>query len=305
MATTRWLASTAASAVAEICTPPLDVATTRLQILSMLSDVDDVALHATGEPKTTLSKPPAYTGMVDCLVRTAEREGLGALWKGLTPALVRQVCYSSLTLVLYEPIRDLFHKGSGEPGYAVRLFAGGSAGAISISVFNPVEVWKTQVQAAAVYVTLLAVCRQVLRRDGIAGFWSGLGPNVARTFLVNAAELGTYDHAVHLLAPLLGHGTIAGQVAASFVAGFCSACTSTPADVIKTRLMQQAGADANERQYSGVVDALATTLRREGCAALYKGSCRCSRASCCGARSSSSASSSCAPRSARRRNNFS
>ena len=87
-------------------------------------------------------------------------------------------------------------------GSARVVVSGGSAGAISISVFNPVEVWKTQAQAAADYVTLLAVCRQVLRRDGIAGFWSGLGPNVARTFLVNAAELGTYDHAVHLLALL-------------------------------------------------------------------------------------------------------
>ena len=33
--------------------------------------------------------------------------------------------------------------------------------------------------------------------DGIAGFWAGVGPNVMRCFLVNAAELGTYDQAKH------------------------------------------------------------------------------------------------------------
>ena len=32
--------------------------------------------------------------------------------------------------------------------------------------------------------------KQVFAKDGIAGFWAGVQPNVARTFLVNAAELG-------------------------------------------------------------------------------------------------------------------
>ena len=30
-------------------------------------------------------------------------------------------------------------------------------------------------------------------RSGIRGFWAGLQPNIVRTFLVNAAELGTFD----------------------------------------------------------------------------------------------------------------
>ena len=37
----------------------------------------------------------------------------------------------------------------------------------------------------------------------------GLWPNVTRTFLVNAAELGTYDEAKSRLVPLLGDGFIA------------------------------------------------------------------------------------------------
>ena len=31
-----------------------------------------------------------YSGFVDCLLQTARAEGVQALWKGLTPALVRQ-----------------------------------------------------------------------------------------------------------------------------------------------------------------------------------------------------------------------
>lgn len=37
----------------------------------------------------------------------------------------------------------------------------------------------------------------------------GLWPNVTRTFLVNAAELGTYDEAKSRLVPILGDGFLA------------------------------------------------------------------------------------------------
>merc|ERR1711916_257570 len=84
----RFLASSLAAAVAESCTLPTDVAKVRLQVQTSSSGA---ALQ--------------YTGMVDCLVKTSQIEGLSACWKGLAPALIRQVCYSSLALVLYEPIR--------------------------------------------------------------------------------------------------------------------------------------------------------------------------------------------------------
>ena len=45
-------------------------------------------------------------------------------------------------------------------------------------------------------------------------------------------------------------------------AGFVSTCTSTPADVIKTRLMDEAGAAAPK--YRGMIHAFATILREEG-----------------------------------------
>ena len=107
-------ASAFSASFAEACTIPIDTAKVRLQL-------QGAAAKGGAKPK--------YSGMLGTMATVAKEEGVGALWKGLTPALVRQVCYSSMTLVLYEPIRDLVHHGSGEPGYAVRLFAGGTAGA--------------------------------------------------------------------------------------------------------------------------------------------------------------------------------
>ena len=74
--------------------------------------------------------------MLHCLRTIAVEEGVASCWNGLSPALVRQVCYSSLIMVLYEPIRQTITRGCDEPNFAQRLLAGGISGAISISVFS-------------------------------------------------------------------------------------------------------------------------------------------------------------------------
>jgi hypothetical protein len=246
----RMLASALGAALSETVTLPTDVAKVRLQVQQ--------------------SGPGAYTGFVNCLVRTGSEEGPRALWKGLTPSLLRQVNYTSLSMVLYEPVRNMY-AGLGQegqpPNFLQRLLAGGTAGGAAIAVFNPFEVIKTQVQTSQARVGIMEVASRVWSRDGIAGFWAGVKPNIMRTFLVNAAELGTYDEAKSRLQPHLGNGLVT-HVASSGIAGFASACTSTPADVIKTRLMNAAG---GEKAYSGVIHAFTSILKEEGPSALYKG----------------------------------
>merc|ERR1712060_407226 len=104
------------------------------------------------------------------------------------------------------------------------------------------------------------VVAKVWERQGILGFWAGVQPNVARTFLVNAAELGTYDEAKSRLRPHLGDGVLL-HMGASGCAGFTSACVSTPADVVKTRLMNAAG---GEQKYTGMLQAGGRILVEEG-----------------------------------------
>lgn len=84
----RFAASSIGSLLAETATLPTDVAKTRLQV-----------------QKTAQGKLH-YTGLLDCFAKVKKTEGIRGLWKGLIPALVRQVSYSSLSLVLFEKIRD-------------------------------------------------------------------------------------------------------------------------------------------------------------------------------------------------------
>jgi hypothetical protein len=115
--------------------------------------------------------------------------------------------------------------------------------------------------------SMVSIARSVVQKDGVLGLWAGLRPNIARTFLVNAAELGTYDQAKSMLVSAVGEGPVA-HIGASGIAGVTSALTSTPADVVKTRLMNDAG---GQQRYTGMLHATRTIFAEEGAGALYAG----------------------------------
>ena len=54
------------------------------------------------------------------------------------------------------------------------------------------------------------------RQEGIAGLWKGLGPNIARNALINAAELASYDQ---IKEALLGTGVFKDNVVTHLMAG--------------------------------------------------------------------------------------
>ena len=44
------------------------------------------------------------------------------------------------------------------------------------------------------YPSAMAAYRTIVASEGVAALWTGLGPNVARNAIINAAELASYDH---------------------------------------------------------------------------------------------------------------
>lgn len=248
----RFAASSIGSIFAETLTLPTDVAKTRLQV------------------QTTLR----YKSFFHCITTVNKEEGSLALWKGLSPALLRQVCYSGLSFMLFEPVRNSYSKllgTAGDPSFLERLLAGGTSGALAITVFNPTEILKTQIMTSSTPQTMSGVIRRVYANKGLLGFWAGLGPNISRTFLVNAAELGTYDQVKGMLIPYVGSGFLS-FLGASTVAALASACVSTPADVVKTRMQNMSG-DLEIKQYRGMLDGLFRMSKEEGIMSLYKGEC--------------------------------
>jgi len=254
----RFLSAGIGACLAETSTLPIDISKVRLQTQKPL-------------PDGTLP----YRNMFQAMAKVSSEEGFPALWKGITPALIRQFCYTGLSFAFYEPVRN-FVAGEGVKKEDIpawkRVLAGGIAGGSSIIIVNPTDVVKTQMQTATGQPQIMKIARNVWKGEGIAGFWKGVNPNVARCFIGNACEIGFYDTTKqNLLAnDIVDDGPLA-HFSASTVAGTISAIFSTPVDVVKTRLMNQAGGRTDVHHYKGVIDCFVNMPKQEGIGSLYKG----------------------------------
>jgi len=93
---------------------------------------------------------------------------------------------------------------------------------------------------------------------------------VQRAALVNLGELSAYDAAKRavLRSGAVGGDGLPAHALSAAASGLVSSLVSTPADVIKTRLMSQ---DPAAPRYRGTVDCCVQTWGGEGARGMYKG----------------------------------
>jgi solute carrier family 25 uncoupling protein 8/9 len=210
------------------------------------------------------------------MATVAREEGLGALWKGITPGIHRQCLFGGLRIGLYEPVKDMYagknHKG--DIPMHIKIAAGLTTGALAISIASPTDLVKVRMQAEGKlpegvkrkYPSALSAYSIIAKEEGIAGLWTGLGPNIARNAIINAVELASYDE---VKGALLKAGMVDGvpcHIASGLGAGFFAVIFGSPVDVVKSRVMgDRAGV------YKGVVDCFVKTFRNDGIMAFYKG----------------------------------
>lgn len=115
--------------------------------------------------------------------------------------------------------------------------------------------------------------REIINRGGVIALWKGSVPNVQRAALVNLGDLTTYDTVKRFVMKKTGlpdcHTV---HIISSICAGLVAATMGTPADVVKTRIMNQpTDKFGNGVLYKGSLDCLQQTVAKEGFFALYKG----------------------------------
>ena len=113
----------AAASIAEIVTLPIDTAKVRLQLLRKTSGV-----VVPGAPGGGVN-----LGMVGMMRKIVLDEGVLGLYKGVWPAIQRQLVFASLRVGIYKEISDRLR----EPNQAVtlerKILAGLLSGAIGIT----------------------------------------------------------------------------------------------------------------------------------------------------------------------------
>lgn len=209
------------------------------------------------------------------VVTIAREEGLWALWNGVIAGLHRQCIYGGLRIGLYDPVKTILVGGDfvGDIPLYQKIFAALLTGAIAIVVANPTDLVKVRLQAEGklpsgvprrYYGALDAYCT-IVRQEGLGALWTGLGPNIARNAIVNAAELASYDQVKETILKIPGFtDNIFTHILAGLGAGLFAVYIGSPIDVVKSRMM-------GDSAYKNTVDCFIKTLKYEGFLAFYKG----------------------------------
>ncbi|XP_041978737.1 mitochondrial uncoupling protein 4 [Aricia agestis] len=266
---TRYGVAVLGAWAAEFVTYPFDLTKTRLQVQSEV---------ATAKHGFKLENH----GMVKTAMGIAKQEGVLKLWSGLLPMFQRHAMYSGCRLIFYEHFREHLKDENGKMSLAAASLGGVGAGALAQFIASPTDLVKVQMQTEGRRLlqgkpARFANCRQVYsmlyKESGVLGFWRGAVPNVQRAALVNMGDLAAYDCTKQLLVQELGMpDNLIVHIAAASAAGLVAAIVGTPADVLKTRLMNQpVGPDGRGQIYRGMIDCLQQSIRNEGLMSLYKG----------------------------------
>lgn len=236
---TRFGFIAASSAVAESVTFPIDFAKTRMQL--------------------TVGRRGFFEALFGCV----RQEGLSAVYAALPAAVLRHWVYSTLRISLYEDLRNLAAGGYGGSSTTMKIAASLVAGGTAQFCASPTDRVKVLVVQNGGRESVFRVAAGIARVEGFAGFYRGVLPNVTRASLVNIGELATYDTAKRFVLDKfeLDDGVVAHTLSA-FCSGFVASLCSTPADVVKSRVM---GGKMSSWE------CVKTTMVREGPLAFYKG----------------------------------
>lgn len=251
--------SAVATCWAEFLTIPLDTAKVRLQVQT-----------------TAAGATPKYAGLVGTMATVAKEEGVGALWKGIEPGLHRQCLFGGLRIGLYDPVKQMIvgKDHVGDVPLLQKIAAGLLTGGVAITIACPTDLVKVRMQgegklppgAPRKYPNAFAAYGIIAREEGIAGLWTGLGPNVMRNAVINATELASYDQIKQMILAAGVEDGVGVHLGAGLGAGFAAVCVGSPVDVVKSRVMAD-----KTGLYNGTVDCFVKTFANDGPLAFYSG----------------------------------
>ena len=160
-------------------------------------------LLQTQENNPKLRERP-YTGIVNCFQRCVAEEGFTSLWRGNWANVLRYFPTQAINFSVKDAInRTLLHgvdpkveKGS----YFLRsLLSGGLAGSFSLIFVYPLDFARTRLGAdigkeagERQFNGLFDCCRQIMKKDGIAGLYQGFGVSVIGIFTYRAFYFGYF-----------------------------------------------------------------------------------------------------------------
>lgn len=158
---------------------------------------------------TSSSHPGAYTSILNGTRQLYQSEGLLGFYRGLVPSLFG-VSHGALQFMAYEQLKiyrgHSFDGGQKDLGAADFLVLSGLAKIFAGSTTYPYQVVRARLQmydAESTYKSARDVVAQVWRKEGLAGFYKGLGPNLLRVMPSTWVTFLVYEKSKVLLPRIL------------------------------------------------------------------------------------------------------
>jgi len=171
------------------------------------------------------------------------------------------------------PVRNLLGAGEDSPDapFYLKFLAGALTGGVGSVIGNPFDVCKTLAQTNTDKGTsLIGLVSNMMRDQGIAGFYRGVEVNIIRACILNATKMGVYDVTKGYVTETTGWSRkdIKTSFSSAFVAGFFMTVTVAPSDMIRTKLMNQ---PTDAKLYNGFVDCAQKIVAEGGVLSLWRG----------------------------------
>lgn len=228
-----------------------------------------------------MSAKGEFNSSFHCIRTIIAKEGLTALYTGLSAGLLRQCTYTTTRLGVFNTLMDNKKGPNGEqPGLFYKAIFGLTAGAIGSVVGTPAEVClirmssdgRLPVAERRGYTSVGNALTRIVREEGVLTLWKGVGPTVGRAMVLNMAQLASYAQFKDIFKKQLSfEDGIKLHFCASMCSGFISTVASMPVDIVKTRVQNMAPLADGTMPYKGASDCFLQIVKNEGVLALWKG----------------------------------
>ena len=158
---------------------------------------------------TSSRHPGAYKSILDGTRQLYRSEGLLGFYRGLVPSLLG-VSHGALQFMAYEQLKiyrgHSFEGGQKDLGATDFLMLSGLAKVFAGSTTYPYQVVRARLQmydADSTYKSARDVVGQVWRKEGLTGFYKGLGPNLLRVMPSTWVTFLVYEKSKVLLPRML------------------------------------------------------------------------------------------------------
>ncbi|XP_019383594.1 PREDICTED: mitochondrial folate transporter/carrier isoform X1 [Gavialis gangeticus] len=222
---------------------------------------------------------PKYNGILHCLTTVWKQEGLRGLYQGVTPNMWGAGASWGLYFFFYNAIKAYKKEEKLESLSATEhLVSAAEAGVMTLCITNPIWVTKTRLvlqyeagvnPSKRQYKGMFDALAKIYKKEGIRGLYKGFVPGLFGTSH-GALQFMAYEdlktrYSKYKNRPSDTKLNTAEYITMAALSKIFAVSATYPYQVVRARLQDQ------HNTYSGVVDVIRRTWRKEGVQGFYKG----------------------------------